>query len=65
MATYRIHFADDGIGEAKVLEFDGEDPHDAFVLLKHETGRRRATVWEGEKKLGTLERTSDDLWVVR
>lgn len=62
MRTFTLRFEPDPTGDARSIEFSGEDPHRAFVILAHEPERRRATIWEGTKCLGSVVRTGRDSW---
>ena len=62
MRTFTIRFEADTTGDARSIEFSGGDPHRAFVILAHEPERRRATIWEGTKCLGSVVRTGRDSW---
>ena len=64
MRTYVLRFEQDGLGEARAVEFDGEDAHQAFAILGKEPQQRRATLWDGEKLLGVLSRTGQDSWML-
>lgn len=62
MPTYTLRFEADGRGEPKAIEFEGDDPHQAFSILEHEASQRHVTIWQDEKCLGTLTRTRKGLW---
>lgn len=62
MRTFTLRFEADAAGGAQSIEFNGEDPHRAFVILAHEPERRRAMIWEGTKCLGSVVRTGPDSW---
>jgi len=64
MRTFTLHFEADATGDARSIEFRGEDPHRAFAILAREPERRRATIWEGTKCLGSVVRTGDESWVL-
>ena len=62
MRTFTLRFEADTTGDARSIEFRGEDPHRAFVILGREPEHRRATIWEGTKYLGSVVRTGRDSW---
>ena len=62
MRTFTLVFESDGLGEAKRIEFNSEDAHEAFVLLSRERERRRVQIYEGAKFLGVIRRTREDGW---
>lgn len=62
MRKYTLQFEDDVRGKPKSIDFDGEDPHQAFWILCREDESRRALLYEGEQLLGVIRRTSDDCW---
>lgn len=64
MHTYTMLFEDDGKGESKTVQFDGDDPHGAFSLLERETRDRRVSLWDGKKSLGLLRLGKNGLWEI-
>lgn len=62
MRKFTLRFDDDGVGEARRVEFDGEDPHHVFAILARERDMRQATLWEGEQFIARVKRTRADLW---
>lgn len=65
MRTFSLRYENDGKGEPKSVEFHGEDPHEAFAILSRERVHRRVSLWEGEKRLGTLTRSRKNFWELR
>lgn len=64
MRTFTIHFEASAAGEARSIEFNGEDAHQAFAILARERAQCRATVWEGARCLGSVLRTGKDSWEI-
>lgn len=62
LRTFTLILEDAGGNEQGRVDFRGTDTHQAFVLLERETRAKRASLWEGGKRLGTLELTSDAFW---
>ena len=46
------------------IEFRGYDTSGAFALLEREKTARKATLWESDKRLGTIIRTEGDFWQI-
>lgn len=65
MRTFTLRFDDDGRGQPKVVEFDGETPQSVFSILEGEQFGRLVEMWEGPVKLGTLLRGRNKVWSVR
>ncbi|MXP28862.1 hypothetical protein GRI58_08510 [Porphyrobacter algicida] len=62
MRTFTIRFEDDGKGEPKSVEFEGVDPLSVFSILQGEKFDRRVGLWEGNVRLGSLMRDSNNVW---
>lgn len=62
MASFTLTLDDDGLGEPKRIEFTAPDPGEAFLILERETSGRTAVLWQGQKRLGTLQRTHAGVW---
>lgn len=62
MHSYRVSFQEDGMGEHRTVEFDGPSPDFVFHLLSANNAGRSAELWQDEKLLGKLMRTSADVW---
>lgn len=58
MESYRLVFADDGIGVARRVEFEAEDLPHALVFAHREAKHRTAVLWQGERRLCTIARTA-------
>ena len=56
MESYRLVFADDGIGVARRVEFEAEDLPHALVFAHREAKNRTAVLWQGERRLCTIAR---------
>jgi hypothetical protein len=54
--SYRLVFADDGIGVARRVEFEAEDLPHALVFAHREAKNRSAVLWQGERRLCTIAR---------
>jgi len=63
MRTFTLLFEDDG-SEARRVEFEAFDTSAAFSLLERERTARKATLWENDKRLGTIVRNDGDFWQV-
>ena len=62
MSTFTIQFADDGRGEPKRVEFEGDTPAAAFGILEREGAVRHAKIWEGSQYLGDIVRDRKGIW---
>ena len=62
MRSFTITFDGEGPDESKRIEFDAYDPVSAFSILEREAAGRKAILWEGDKRLGTLMRTNIGGW---
>jgi hypothetical protein len=60
--TFILKIDHDEVGEARRIEFDGDDPHLAFGIMEREGAGRSATLWEGERMLGKLKRVGQTFW---
>lgn len=56
MQSYRLVFADDGIGVARRVEFEAEDLPHALVFAHREARDRSAELWLGERRLWAIAR---------
>jgi hypothetical protein len=52
--SYRLVFADDGIGVARRVEFEAEDIGGALILARRQTKNRSAELWQGDQRLCRL-----------
>lgn len=66
MTTYKLVYADDGIGSARKVEFEAVDAAHALIVAQREACGRRAQLWADTRLLCNLSRTSgaSDLWIV-
>ena len=64
MRNFRLHLEANGLCEEKSIEFDAVDPVPAFTLLMRENPNRRATLWEGKTRVGSLIYLGDGLWSI-
>lgn len=63
MRTFTLLFEEDG-NEARRVEFEALDTSAAFSLLERERSARKATLWENDKRLGTIVRNDGDFWQI-
>jgi len=63
MRIFTLQFEDDG-HEARRIEFSGFEASEALMVLKHEKAARKATLWESEKRLGTIKRDEGGFWQI-
>jgi len=64
MRTYTLTLIDTGTTEPKRFDFRSYDPVPAFEILEEEAVGQKAILWEGERRLATLKRTSAGGWQV-
>ena len=62
MDSFTLTLEDDGFCEPKRIEFTAPDPGEAFLILEREGSGRTAILWQGRKRLGTLQRTETGVW---
>ncbi len=62
--TYQLMMRDDGIGEAKRVEFEGFDPTLALHLAQREAPGREVAVFEDGKSVGTLTYQARGFWTI-
>jgi len=62
LRTFTLVLEDAGGNEQGRVDFHGTDTHQAFILLEREKRAKRASLWEGDKRLGMLELTSENFW---
>jgi hypothetical protein len=62
MRSFTITFDEDGTGEPRRIEFHADDPGLAFDLLEDAGAGREATLWEGDKRLGSLSLSEMGYW---
>ncbi len=53
---------DSGVAEPKRIDFRFMTPPGAFEILEEEEVGQKAILWEGERRLATLTRTSAGGW---
>jgi len=63
MRIFTLLFEDDG-HESRRIEFTGYEPSEALMVLKHERAARRATLWESDRRLGTIMRSDSGFWQI-
>ncbi|MGH6745164.1 hypothetical protein [Novosphingobium sp.] len=63
MKTYTLKFPDDDIGVARRLEFKASDMTGALVIAHREASKRSAELWEGARKLCSIRRPANDVWM--
>jgi len=64
MDTYRLVFFEDGIGEAKTIEFEAPDAARALTIAHLEAKERTAKLWKGDTYLCGIRRTGHDVWEI-
>ena len=62
--TYRVMLRDDGIGEARRVEFEAFDPTLALHLAQREKPGREVMLFEDERPIGTLTYGRGGFWTV-
>jgi hypothetical protein len=64
--TYSLKFTDDGLGLAKLVEFDAYDAGKALDIAHREAAGRAAELWREGEKLCTIRRTGlrGEIWQV-
>lgn len=65
MPDYALQFEDDGIGEAKRIEFEANNSKAAFDVLRSEAKGRSVVIEEDERVLAVVTCLRDDFWAVR
>lgn len=63
MRTFTLLLEEDG-NEARKVQFEAFDSSAALALLERERAARKATLWENEKRLGTIIRNEGDFWEI-
>lgn len=56
MQSFRLLFADDGIGVARRVEFEAEDAARAIAFARSEARNRSAELWLENRPLCTISR---------
>jgi len=62
MRNFTLTLIEPGTVEPKRIDFRSYDPVQAFEILEEEAVGQKAILWEGEKRLATLTRTSAGGW---
>ena len=62
VGSFRLVLDCECVDESELIELQGNDPSEFFEFLEREGSGKLATLWEGEKRLGTLKRTEPGLW---
>jgi len=62
MASFKLLLQRGHSGESRIIEFTAPDPFHAFYILETEEDADKAILWEGEKRIGTLERHYPGFW---
>ena len=63
METYRLLFFDDGLGEAKTIEFDAQDAAKALIIAHVEAKERSAELWKASNRLCVIRRAGG-IWQI-
>ena len=64
MPRFTLQLEHDGNSDSRTIEFEGEDPHEAFTILQQEPAARRAVLLQDGKLLGTITRKQADSWTI-
>jgi hypothetical protein len=59
MPSYKLTFEDNEAGQ---IVFSGDDPRGAFALLESAGIREQATLWEDDRRLGSLSLCEQGFW---
>jgi hypothetical protein len=62
MRSFTIAFEGDGHDDGRQIEFEADDPARAFFILEREGVGKRATLLEGDRRLGILKRAHTGYW---
>ena len=63
MVTYTLRFDADGNAPPMQIVFDAPNPGGALVQAHREARQRSAELWQGERKLCSIRRAANDVWV--
>ncbi|WP_370188626.1 hypothetical protein [Qipengyuania sp.] len=64
MPTYKLVFEDDGLGQPKTMEFEGQTAAHALSLLESERDARNVKLWTGGELLANLIKDRNRVWQV-
>ena len=64
MNTYRLVYSDDGIGTARIIEFEANDPGAALIIADCAASNRAVEVWRDRQMLCTIRRSNTGFWAV-
>lgn len=64
MPRFTLKFERDDHSAPRTIEFEGEDPHEAFTILQREQADRQAALWQDGKLLGKITRKQADSWTI-
>jgi hypothetical protein len=64
MRSFTLTLIDAGIAEPKRIDFHALEADHAFHILEREAVGQAAILWEGEKRLATLRRTTAGGWQI-
>lgn len=62
MRLFAISVDGDEHDGTKRIEFKGDDPRDAFLIMEREGIGKDGILWEGSKRLGRLSRAKAGYW---
>lgn len=62
MSYFLIVFEGDGRTPSRRIEFDAISPEEAFQIVEREHAPGNATLWEGDKRLGSLSMIEPGFW---
>jgi len=64
MRMYTLLFKRGREQEPRRVDFQAEDPADAFTIARREGGDTQTELWEGTKRLGRLTPMKGELWQI-
>jgi hypothetical protein len=62
MRSFTLTLIEGGTSDPKRIDFRAYDPVHAFDILETEAVGQTAILWEGEKRLATMKRSSAGAW---
>jgi hypothetical protein len=62
--TYRLVYSDDGIGMARTIEFEANDPAAALIIADCAAANRSVEIWREREILCKIRRSITGFWAV-
>jgi hypothetical protein len=62
--TYRLVYSDDGIGNARIVEFEANNPGAALIIADCTASNRLVELWCERQRLCTIRRSDTGFWAV-